>query len=160
MWNPSIQVKVPLMEQQHKFEELCCHYNEFYTQYAKLFVLMASLVEHFHVKYGIEEALIKGETSSTKGRLIMMVQVRPEYKLKYGEPGYSIRDKQAYRDDYFTDFTISVEGYHGEYTAVIGVKAMTEYGIMMAEIPRFDTDKYDEQDIPEWFVNAVKDFLK
>lgn len=160
MWNPSIRVSVPVMERQDKFEELCCHYHEFYSQYLKQFTIMATLVEHFHVKYGIEKALLKGSASSTVGRLIMMITLTPEYKYAYGDPEYSIKDKIAFRDDYYTTFSLCINGFDDEYEATIGLKAMTKNGILLTEIPAFPTDKYNEQELPDWFVDTVKDFLK
>lgn len=160
MWNPSIEVTVPRLEVQENFDELCSHYHEFYKQYLTQFQVLASLVQHYHVKYGIEEALKKGITSSVKGRLILAVRLAPEYKLKHGEEGFSYQEKIAYDRDYYTEFTMTIEGNAGRYSACIGLKAMTKYGIMLAEIPNFSTNDFDKQEIPEWFITQVKAYLK
>ena len=113
MWNPAVIVKHPaLLINDRPFQTVCDHFHAFYTQYVKNFEMLAMIVMQIHKKYGMQEALVKGVTSSLEGDLILRVTLHPTYKLKFGDPDYSARDKAAFAEDYFTEFTaiISARG--------------------------------------------------
>ena len=160
MWNPSIKPILPRPESQLNFEEHCCHMHEFYAQYLEQFKVMVTAVKEIHKRYGIEGALDKGRTTAVKGSLSMTVRLKPVYKLRKIDKGFSIEDKYAYENDYGTEFAFDISGYGGKYTSIIGLKAIAKGSIMMHEVEAFPTSQYNIQVIPDWYVKTVKDFLK
>lgn len=160
MWKPSNHPLIVRPDSVTDFESVCNHYNEHYEQNVKQFRMMATMLEHLCVKFGIEGLLTKGRTTGMLNSMILVIRLSPEYKLKYGDAGFTIRDREAYKKDYSCDISITINGYEGNYTSCIGLKLRTETGIMMHEIPTFDSAKFDEKDIPAWFVDQVKEWLE
>jgi hypothetical protein len=159
MWKPSDHPRIAQPDKHTDFETVCNHYNEYYEQNLKQFRLLATMLEHICVKYGIEEVLKSGATTSREGSMIIVNTYRPRYKLSFIDPGFDMREHVAHKEDYHSDISITIHGYGNDYKSCIGLKLMTSHGIMLQEIPSFDSSLYDSQELPTWFTDGIKAWL-
>lgn len=159
MWNPSIHVMNPRLEQTQKFDNLTEHYNVFYTEYMNRWQFLSNMVRSIHVDNGMADVLTRGRTSTVEGTLILVIRLKPQYNLKYGDKDFDMREKIAHENEYGTEFAVTLRDNGEHCTSTIGLKSMTRYGIMVAEIPAFDSTKFAEQVIPKWFIENVQTML-